>query len=112
LSAPSAAVDLATAVMRTLNRDAGEIFAARAGDAVHACTDVTGFGLLGHACELAAASAVTLDIDTGTVPIIDGAYDLATRNRPGGAASNLRHFGPRVVEPEAFDDNIRALHDP
>jgi selenide,water dikinase len=111
--APSAALAHATTVMRTLNREAGEIFAARAGDAVHACTDVTGFGLLGHACELASASAVTLEIDAKAVPLISGAYDLATRNRPGGAATNLRHFGPRVVEPEAFDDNVRALlHDP
>jgi selenide,water dikinase len=111
--APEDASRLAVAVMKALNREAAAVFAHAAGTGVHACTDVTGFGLLGHACELAGASGVTLEIEVAAVPLIDGAYDLATRNRPGGAANNLRHFGPNVAEPDGFDDNLRALlHDP
>jgi len=110
---PAEVTARAVSVMRTLNRRAGEVFAARALAGVHACTDVTGFGLLGHGCELAAASRVTLEIEVAAVPLIDGAYALASRNRPGGTANNLRHFGPNVSEPPGFDDNLRALlYDP
>ena len=53
-------VEAAVASMRTLNRAAAEALASV--DGVHACTDITGFGLIGHATEMAAASEVTLDI--------------------------------------------------
>lgn len=111
--APADAARRAVAVMRALNREAGAAFAGGAGRLVHACTDITGFGLLGHACEMASASGVALRIDPAAVPVIEGAYALAARNRPGGAATNLRHFGPSIAEPDGFDDDLRALlHDP
>src|SRR4051812_7466986 len=66
-------VERAIAVMTTLNDRAAE--QARAGGA-HALTDVTGFGLLGHLHELAAASGVAAEIDAGAVPAIDGALAL------------------------------------
>jgi selenide,water dikinase len=66
-------VERAVAVMTTLN-------AAAAGQAravgAHALTDVTGFGLLGHAHELAEASGVAAEIDAGAVPAIDGVLEL------------------------------------
>ena len=68
----------AVASMRTLNRAAAE---AVAGFDVHACTDITGFGLLGHASEMAAASAVSMEIDAGAVPLFDGVLELVGPNR-------------------------------
>ena len=66
------AVAAAVASMVRLNRGASEALQGLPADAVHACTDVTGFGLIGHGCEVAAASGVTLEIDTAAVPVIDG----------------------------------------
>jgi selenide, water dikinase len=68
-----APLDEAVAVMSTLNRDASE--AARAAG-VHALTDVTGFGLLGHLHELCAASGLAAEVDAGAVPVIDGVLEL------------------------------------
>ena len=76
--------------MRTLNRAASEAMLSVEG--VRACTDVTGFGLIGHACAMAAASQVTLLIDTAPVPLLEGAYELVGRNKTGGGASNKDHF--------------------
>lgn len=68
-----APLDEAVAVMTTLNRDAAA--AARAAG-VHAMTDVTGFGLLGHLRELADASELATELDAEAVPAIDGVLDL------------------------------------
>ena len=59
--APQDVIDHAVAQMRMLNKTAAEVIAKI--DGVHACTDITGFGLAGHASEMAAASNVTLFID-------------------------------------------------
>ena len=110
--APRAAVDAATRSMAELNRAAADALAQAPG-AVSACTDVTGFGLVGHASEVAAASGVTLEIDADRVPLIAGALELAARNRPGGTATNQAHFAQRVREARAIDDPLRALlYDP
>jgi selenide, water dikinase len=66
-------VDRAVAVMTTLNDRAAD--QARAAGA-HALTDVTGFGLLGHVHELAAASGLAAEIDAAAVPAIDGVLEL------------------------------------
>ena len=62
---------------------------------VHACTDVTGFGLIGHASEMAAASGCSLEIDAGAVPLLEGARALVRGNIPGGGRTNREHFGAR-----------------
>lgn len=55
----------------------------------HAVTDVTGFGLLGHASEMARGSEVSFEIDLERVPVLDGTYDLAEQGIiPGGSKSN------------------------
>jgi selenide,water dikinase len=55
----------------------------------HAVTDVTGFGLLGHASEMARGSDVSLEIDLERVPVLDGTYELAEQGIvPGGSKSN------------------------
>ncbi len=103
---------LAAAVgsMRTLNRDAAEALHASGG--VHGCTDVTGFGLLGHGCEMAAASGVTLAIDPHRLPLLPGVLDLALANRPGGAANNHAHFGGRVLLQDVSEELASVLVDP
>jgi selenide,water dikinase len=79
--APEASVAASTAAMLRLNRDAAEALLTLPVGAVHACTDITGFGLIGHASEMAIASRVTLRLDPTSVPLIEGALALAAGNR-------------------------------
>ena len=64
---------------------------------VHGCTDVTGFGLIGHAREMAIASAVTLEIDTATVQFLPGALDYARQGALPGGLKNNREFASGAV---------------
>ncbi len=84
-----AAIARGIEVMTTLNAAAAA--AARTAGA-HALTDVTGFGLLGHAHELAAASGLAAEIDADAVPAIDGVLDLLSDERAlaGGSKRNRR----------------------
>jgi selenide,water dikinase len=65
---------------------------------VHGCTDVTGFGLIGHARELALASGVTLEIDTAAVRFLPGALDYARQGALPGGLKNNREFASCAVE--------------
>lgn len=108
---PPAIAAAAIEAMRTLNKAAAETLARFAG--VHACTDITGFALIGHASEMAVASGATLVFDTARIPLFDGVLALVERNRTGGMRSNREHFesGVRVAEgiaPELID----LLYDP
>lgn len=77
---------LATEVMAALNRKPAEIMASHT---VHACTDITGFGFLGHGLEMAAASKVTFSIYVHDVPLIPEVYDYAAMGLvPAGSYSN------------------------
>jgi selenide, water dikinase len=82
--------------MRTLNRAAAEALATLPRSAVHACTDITGFGLAGHAIEMAAASRATLEIRAVDVPVFEGVMEIGGQNRSGGLLSNQDHFGGAV----------------
>ena len=75
-------IDRAVAQMRTLNKAAAEAIANV--DGVHACTDITGFGLAGHASEMAAGSNVTIEIDVNALPIIPGVLEIASQNQVRG----------------------------
>jgi selenide,water dikinase len=109
--APEALLAQAIASMRTLNRAAAEALAA--GGGVHACTDITGFGLIGHASEVANASGVTVVIDAARVPLFDGVLPLVAGNRAGGMLNNRRHFGGLVaVGAGVGDDLTDLLYDP
>jgi selenide, water dikinase len=111
--APDAVVSAAVRSMVQLNRDAAEALRAMPAGSVHACTDVTGFGLIGHASEVAAASRITLQIRARAVPLINGARALAQGNRPGGLASNLEHFETGVEVADDVDpDLLWLLYDP
>jgi cysteine desulfurase NifS/selenium donor protein len=82
--------------MRRLNRAAAEALRGAAG--VHACTDVTGFGLLGHLRELTVASGVDVALDVDCVPVLDGVRDLAAADvAPGGSLDNLAHVSRHVT---------------
>jgi selenide,water dikinase len=82
------------AVMRTLNRAAAE---AMLETGASAATDVTGFGLLGHLREMAAASGLDAEIEAAAVPVIEPARDLAAADVvPGGTLENLAHVSPHV----------------
>ncbi len=79
----------ATASMLRLNRRAAELLAAVA---VHAATDITGFGLLGHASEVARHSGVALRFEAAALPLLPGALDYARRGiAPGGLGRNRAH---------------------
>jgi len=109
----AALADAAVGSMRTLNRAAADALRALPADAVHACTDVTGFGLIGHASEVARSSRVTLAIDASRVPLFDGVLAIAAGNRSGGMASNEEHFGAGVrLEGSLGADILAVLYDP
>ena len=80
--------------MATLNKYARD---AAIKTRVHACTDITGFGFIGHASEMAEASGCTLAITAQDIPLFDGAYELAVRDViPGGAKRNAEYLSPKV----------------
>ena len=111
--APEAAVAAAVRSMTTLNRTAAEIIAGRPEGDVHACTDITGFGLLGHASELAIASGCSLELDSAAVPLIEGARELVTGNIPGGGRTNRQHFSVRIqIDPGVEPGVADLLFDP
>jgi selenide,water dikinase len=112
--AQQAWVDEAVASMTTLNKAAAEIMTRSEFD-VHAATDVTGFGLMGHARELAFGSNVELRIDTAAIRVLDGAFDaIRIGCIPGGLLAN-REFAECVVNVQSSnipDDLQTLLFDP
>jgi selenide,water dikinase len=111
--APQDVIDAATRSMATLNRAAAGVLGGSPPGQVHACTDITGFGLIGHASEMAVASQCTLEIHAGRVPLLDGARALVQGNIPGGARTNREYFAGGVqVSPDVEADLIDLLYDP
>jgi len=103
----------AVASMRTLNRSAAEALQSLPPGAVHACTDITGFGLIGHASEMAVASRATIHLVAASVPLFGGVLPLVRSNRSGGLGSNVDHFQEGVQLRGAIDDNlVSLLYDP
>jgi selenide, water dikinase len=107
-------VENAVQSMTTLNRAASEIVSAAAG--VHAMTDVTGFGLMGHGRELALGSGVTLEIVLEAVPLIEGALEAVRIGAiPAGLLAN-RDFAECVSADspgsQIADDLRTLLYDP
>lgn len=81
-------------IMSTLNRTAAEVIQ---NFSVHACTDVTGFGLLGHLKEMLLASQVNARLSVKAIPIIPEALELARANViPGGTTANLDYTAKYV----------------
>jgi selenide,water dikinase len=91
--APEAAVQAATESMLRLNREAAEAALAHA---VTTATDVSGFGLVGHATAIARESRLTLEIEMKTLPLLPGALELAERHQAAGLEANRQAFEPGV----------------
>jgi len=105
--AEAAHVDESIRSMLTLNRAAAEAMARLE---VHGVTDVTGFGLLGHAREMARASGVTIEIDAKLVQFLSGAVEYAKAGAiPGGLKNNREFVAPCVTGGSEFED---LLYDP
>jgi selenide,water dikinase len=98
------------AVMGSLNRAAAE---AMEGFEIHAATDVTGYGLLGHAYEMMDASGTTGEFSVARIPLLSQARRLAARGiAPDGSRVNVRHLRPRAdVATEVSDDDFLLLCD-
>jgi selenide,water dikinase len=106
-------LDAAVASMTTLNAASARVLRSL-GEHVHACTDVTGFGLLGHAWEMASQSGVAFHFSAGTIPELPGVRDYARAGyTPGGTARNVAAFGRHVTFADAIDEVQRLiLYDP
>jgi selenide,water dikinase len=100
-------VEAAIESMLTLNRTACD---AMLEFDVHGCTDVTGFGLIGHAREMALGSGVTLEIEAARVQFLPGAIEYARAKAIPGGLNNNRDFAACVVEGSSDVDDL--LYDP
>ena len=120
-------VDAAVASMTTLNKKAAEVISGGVGPglrpggaeqssaanhrfAVHAMTDVTGFGLIGHSREIALASRVSLRFHANRIPLLEGGLECVRAGHiPGGLKAN-REFAEGVVRYEdGISDEIRTI---
>lgn len=98
---------LVTRVMTTLNKTAAEIM--NRFD-VHACTDVTGFGLIGHALEMAKGSSASIIIEHQDVPLLPNVRELAEKGFvPGGTKNNYAHVLSDVTFPDSMDQTDRWI---
>ena len=119
-------IDAAVESMTTLNKSAAEIIAdgrvrpdvppvheqdkKAAGFAVHAMTDVTGFGLIGHARELALASKVSFRLISGNIPLLPGALECVRAGFIPGGLNNNRDFAECMVGYEGkISEEMKAL---
>jgi len=100
-------IDEITTLMAALNRSASEVMSEVG---VNACTDVTGFGLLGHLHEMLAASGVSALVTAPDVPILPSALKYASQGAvPGGSKNNLEFLEPFVKFPAKMDEITRIL---
>nr|WP_233096186.1 selenide, water dikinase SelD [Alicyclobacillus sp. SO9] len=99
--------DEIVAVMSQLNKTAAEVGRKYT---VNACTDVTGFGFLGHSWEMAEASNVELHVDSKAVPILPRAFKFATDGVvPSGSKRNRQHVEPHITFASGVREEHRAL---
>lgn len=109
--ASASAVEDITRAMGTLNKRAAEVIREIG---VHACTDITGFGLVGHAMEVARASRKALLLQASSVPLFKDALAYASLGLvPAGAHNNRSFYEPSVVYKEDITPELRdILYDP
>jgi len=99
----------AVAAMTTLNKKAAEVLL-RPEFEVHTATDITGFGLIGHAREIALASEVSLRIEAAAVPALKGAFEcIAAGHIPGGLKANREFAECNVEYAESVPEDLRTL---
>ncbi|VBB07516.1 selenophosphate synthetase [Lucifera butyrica] len=103
-------VTAAVESMKTLNRKAAEILQSFT---VHACTDVTGFSLMGHMHEMAMASGLAAEVDSQALPFLTEARDAASMGLiPAGAYRNREHFAMVNINSEVPENVIDLCFDP
>jgi selenide,water dikinase len=107
-AASDALVARAVEVMTTLNADARDA-AVEIGDAVHAATDVTGFGLLGHLRELCAGSGLHAEVEAAAVPVIDGVRGLLAAGMVAGGTQRNHAFVADSVDFGALAESEQLL---
>ena len=95
--------------MRTLNRDAADVLRAFSPSAV---TDVTGFGLAGHAHEMASRSGVRITLLADRLPALDGALEAARAGVSTAGTRNNREFAELDVRPGVAPELAELAHDP
>jgi selenide,water dikinase len=96
--------------MTALNADAAELVRPLR---PHAVTDVTGFGLLGHAHELAVRSGVAIELDANALPALPGALELAAEGvRTGGDRRNREFVGDSLAVDGASEAQVALAFDP
>jgi selenide,water dikinase len=106
-AAPGDAIEAAVTSMTTLNREASE---AMIETGVHAATDVTGFGLLGHLQGMLRASGVGASIDANAVPLLPHARELAQAGHiAGGTKRNFEDVAEFVGFEDGVDETTRLL---
>ncbi len=102
-------IDAAVRSMTTLNRRAAEVIAAGS-FRVNAMTDVTGFGLIGHAREMVLASDVSIRVSAGKVPLLEGALECVRAGYVPAGLKNNREFAECLVECDSgVAEDVRAL---
>ena len=92
--------------MMTLNRVASEIML---GCDVHSATDITGYGLIGHAQEMAEGSGVRIRFRAGALPLLPGVLAMASQFVDAGVAMNESSFGPKVTWADSVPEPLRQL---
>ena len=108
--ASEAAIEASSQSMARLNRIPAEM-ARRYG--AHAATDITGFGLVGHALGIARQSRVGLKINTGTLPLLPDALLLSEKNQSRGLKANQSEYRLQVdVSPEIPQELMSVVYDP
>ena len=94
-------------IMSTLNRAAAEALTELP---VNACTDITGFGLLGHLKEMARGSGVNVEISADSVPVLEAAKEFITANViPGGTLNNMEYVADVVTWSPEISRTLRTL---
>ena len=104
-------VDRAAGVMATLNKTASELMLE---SGVHACTDITGFGLLGHASGMVEDSPLCMEIRLSSIPLLPEAMEFAQMGLVPAATQRNREFRSNMIEmvSEISDDIMNILFDP
>ena len=105
-------IEIVTASMAALNNKASEV--ARDSGGLHACTDITGFGLLGHAVQLVKNSGISVEIDSSVVPLFPDATDLASQGMcPAGLHRNREFYSPWAQISDSVPLSVQdVLYDP
>lgn len=100
-------IERAMAQMAALNKAACE---AVLDLPVHGATDVTGFGFVGHSCEMAEGAGLALDVEAAALPLLDGVLDVVRAGvMSGGCSRGKQHFGPRVAIGSGVDAAVADL---